>query len=528
MSKKLFLFLLISYYTFASLYAISPTQDQYSDEQNFNLRISEVCSNLKENFFEFVMSSFNNDKSDSITTYTVTSSFRFLGGVTVLKLSPTDYVFIPILPSSEAANPMWAVDLFNLISEYTKIRNFLIPSDFFKSLSFRSYAEGYLDIVSSPSDDWVIVTSKPCDISSYTIKNINEELNTSVKLGLIESILTDAKTSITLKLKTLYELDIDYDRYYLTFVDKRSDFFGSSDLKFEDISLFDYLEASTYLRGEILDSIDSSANVFTAQNQTIYPISSFYVDLIQNDLVSSYDVYKMLYNRFFIEPPSIAFNEKHEMGLDVLNEVFFELPEDLATEFKNAFILLNGPSLSIITLDTIPIYLKHLTSFKKFTTENLYKYTDSLDQESIYSYFSEATDSFTASKLKGFFDPRHSTLRIILHNPDPVSMIWVVSTFEAIARVAHFNPLDIYNIVTVLDLLESKKIPPFLETQAVSMVEILDATITKLTSKYSDSTRIIPLSLQKLVNRLERFKKHIVSSASNEQPSCGKIFIVGR
>ena len=524
MLKRNLLALFMSCFIFGSLQAITPTQNPFSDDHNYTLKVSEACAFLKENIFEFLMSSFQNDESDSITTYTITSMNRFLGGVTVLKLSKKDYVFIPILPSLEASNPMWAVDLFNLISEYTGIREFLIPFNLFKSKAFSFYANGYIDVISSPSDDWVLVNSRPCDLSLYTIKNINDESDTYVKLRLLESIITDAERSLPLKLKALKDLRIDYDRYYLTFIDKRSSLFGASELQFEDVSLFDYLEASTYLIEDYLEDL-SFPYTSNRTNSDLYPISSFYIDLIENELVSPYDVYSMLFNRFFAEPPSISFNTKHELGLDVLNEVFFGLSSKKAEEFKGAFILLNGPSLSIITLDTIPIYLQTSISFKKFTTENLYEYTDSLNQESIYEFFVEATDFFTASKLKTFFNPRHRTLNIILHKPDPLSMIWITSTFESIARVSHFNPMDIYNIVTVLSLLEKTDLTPFSNIQAVNMVESINMIIRNLTIKYPNPNTV-PHALKKLISKLERYKQKVLDSGSDDY-GCQTLFIFG-
>ena len=525
MLKKICLTIIICCFVSSSLLAVSPTENPYSDEQNFNLMIAETCAFLKDNIFEFMMSGFKKDKSDSLSIYTVTSYRRFIGGVTVLKLSNTDYVFIPILPSSEYKNPMWAVDLFEIISEYTGIRDFLIPQAFFESVPFSKYSEGYLEILSSTPTNWVLVRSKPCNIDLYSVKDVTNTSSTAVRLGLLESLLTDAKASTISKLKSLYDLQIDYDKHYGTFVDTRSNLFQSSDINFEEPSLFDYLEASTYLHEETLNSIDVDSLTYKSQDPVLFPISSFYIDLIRSELVSAYNVYAMLFNRFFIEPPSMIYKSKHEIGLDVLNEVFYGLPEDMAIKLKNALILLNGPALSIIVLDTIPIYLKTVLSYKDLTIENLYNYTDNLNPENILAFFATATDSYTANELEAFFEPRHNTLNIILQRPDALSLIWIVSTFEAIARAAHFNPLDIYNIVTVLSLIERYKDTSFSKIQVVNMIESLDMIIKKLTEKYPSSVNT-PISLEKLVSRLERYKKLVLESESND-PECNKLFIFG-
>ena len=525
MFKKNCLILIIFCFISSSVLAISPTENTYSDEQNFNLMIAESCYFLKDNIFEFMMSGFKADRPDSLQIYTVTSSRRFIGGVIVLKLSNIDYVFIPVLPSSEYKNPMWAVDLFELISEYTGIRDFLIPRAFFDSISFSKYSEGSLEILNTPSTNWVQVRSRRCSIDLYDIKDVTNTSSKAVILGLLESLLTDAKVSTISKLRSLYNLQIDYDRHYETFVDTRSNLFQSSDINFEEPSLFDYLEASTYLHEETINTVDVNNDTYQSHDTVLFPISSFYIDLIQSELVSAYDVYSMLFNRFFIEPPSIIFKSKHEIGLDVLNEVFYGLTEDMAIKLKNALILLNGPALSIIVLDTIPIYFKTVVSFKEFTTENLYKYTDNLNQENLLSFFTTATDTFTTNELKAFFEPRHTTLNIILQKPDAVSLIWIISTFEAISRVAHFNPLDIYNIVTVLSLLEQYDGVSFSKSQILSMIEILDIIIKKLTERYPPSVNT-PLALRKLVSRLERYKKTVLNSESND-PGCNKIFMFG-
>ena len=521
MWHKVFLILILFSMMISSTLASNINDDLSSENKITSLKISDLSSSVKYDFSEILLSALKEETDNSIATYIVDSSDSFVGAVISIRLPGMPQLFVPLLSSQDASNPMWSVELFMMISEYTGIRSFMIYSDYFENELFSKYAEGYISLEEKISEALVRVKVKPYLLPTrYKIYSLDFLSNTNLKL--LTSILTDGLQDLPSMLKSIYRLKIDYTRYYNTFVEKRAQLLDSLDLDYESPSLFDYLEASTYLPEDILTKSSSlPSKVIKTSSSHIYPISAFYIDLIKNNLVSIYNTYAIFFNKFFIEPPSIVFRAKHNLGLEILNQMFYELSAKDALELKNAMVLLHGPSLSIIILDTLSMYFSIFSTCEECTTGNLFEETDILNEESCLDFLESRLDPYAIAKIQSFLTPRHLTLNLILHNPDSISLIWIASTLEAIARATSFNVLDIYNLVTFLSILEKNSLPELTNSDVLNLYASFDYITQNLSSKFIDNSVEIPSSLKQLIHRIELYQKKLLESGSDSDKSLG-------